>query len=141
MTNTISNQDNVIDSRDVIEWIEELEGERDTLQEAYDEAEDESEEQRIAQNELDAWNTSEEGEELTALKTLAEQGENYCSDWKHGDALIKDSYFNEYMDDLLEDSGDIPKDLPCYLTITVDYDALKQDYMSVDFDGETYWVR
>ena len=45
------------------------------------------------------------------------------------------------MDELLEDIGDIPRDLPCYLKITVDYDALKQDYSSIDIGNETYWYR
>lgn len=55
--------------------------------------------------------------------------------------LIKESYFEEYMDDMLEDCGDIPKNIPPYLTITVDYDALKQDYSEVDFEGDTYYYR
>jgi hypothetical protein len=42
---------------------------------------------------------------------------------------------------LLEDIGDLPKNLPSYLTITVDYDALQMDYTSVEFDGVTYWYR
>ena len=45
------------------------------------------------------------------------------------------------MDEMLEDCGDIPRDLPSYLTIMVDYDALKQDYTALDFDGQTYYVR
>lgn len=45
------------------------------------------------------------------------------------------------MDELLEDIGDIPKDLPCYLTIKVDYVALQQDYSSVEIDDVTYWYR
>ncbi len=45
------------------------------------------------------------------------------------------------MDELLEECGDIPRDLPSYLTITVDYDALKQDYTTIDFDGVTFLIR
>ena len=35
----------------------------------------------------------------------------------------------------------LPKDLPFWMTITYDYDALKQDYTGVDFNGVTYYVR
>lgn len=115
MANAISNTDSTIDSRDVIARIEELR--------ALDELED------------------EEKEELLTLETLAEQGEKYAPDWKYGAQLIHEDYFEEAMDELLEDIGDIPRDLPSYLTITVDYDALKQDYAAIDFDGQTYYVR
>ncbi len=125
---TISNSDNVIDSRDVIARIKELENDREAV-------EDEGKPGRLKE-----WD-NEYGEELTALKALATQAEGYAGDWKYGCALIRDSYFNEYMDQMLEDIGDLPKDLPCYLSITVDYNALQMDYTSVDFDGVTYWVR
>ena len=115
MTNAISNTDNTIDSRDVIARIEELR--------AFEELED------------------EQKEELLALETLAEQGEDYAPDWKYGAQLIHGDYFEEAMDELLEECGDIPRDLPSYLTIMVDYDALKQDYTELDFDGQTYYIR
>lgn len=117
----ITNTDNVIDSRDIIERIEELE-------------------ELIASE-----STSDEFLEYTTeydtLMTLAEECSDYACDWEYGGALIHEDYFEQYMDDMLEDCGDIPKNLPSYLTITVDYDALKQDYTEVDFDGETYYIR
>lgn len=154
MTNVISNTDNTIDSRDVIARIEELEAERGELQAAYEDAVseqiesmDENEIEELKDNRaqaldvLEAFDNSEEGKELAALKALAEQGENYAPDWKYGAQLIHEDYFEEAMDELLEDIGDIPRDLPSYLTITVDYDALKQDYTAIDFDGQTYYIR
>ena len=66
--------------------------------------------------------------------------EQWRGDW-YPVTLIRDSYFEQAMDDLLEECGDIPKDLPCYLTITVDYEALQMDYTSADIDGVTYWYR
>ena len=66
--------------------------------------------------------------------------EQWRGDW-YPITLIRDSYFDQAMDDLLEDCGDLPKDLPCYLTITVDYKALQMDYTSTDIDGVTYWYR
>ncbi len=114
MTNEITNDMDVIDSRDIIERIEELQAiERDT----------------------------EEHEELISLLALAEEGEQYSPDWKYGSTLIHENYFEQYMDEMLEDCGDIPKDIPCYLDITVNYDMLKWDYTELDFDGETYYIR
>jgi hypothetical protein len=45
------------------------------------------------------------------------------------------------MDELLEDIGVLPRDLPSYLKITVDYDALQMDYTSIEIDGASYWYR
>ena len=150
MTNAISNTDNTIDSRDVIARIEELEAEESELQQEIDEKEDQYTPEELTKNPapvivakeaLKEWRESEEGQELIALKALAEQGEDYAPDWEYGAQLIHEYYFEEAMDEMLEDCGDIPKDLPSYLTITVDYDALKMDYTAIDFDGQTYYVR
>lgn len=161
----ITNTDDVIDSRDVISRIEELESEREDLASevkdalaARDEAEtaadmdgeDESSREtfgeavdalRSAESDLETWD-EEKGEELTALKSLASEAEG-CSDWVHGATLIHDAYFPTYAEDLVSDIGDLPCDLPGY--IVIDWEAtannIQQDYMSVDFDGQTYWVR
>lgn len=88
----------------------------------------------------------DEYEELKTLEALLSSlcgyggDEQWEGDW-YPVTLIKDSYFEESMDEMLEDCGDIPKDLPSYLTITVDYDALKQDYSEVEFEGDTYYYR
>ena len=141
MTNVISNTDNTIDSRDVIARIEELEAEREDLRSAMDDHNTDSDAYEEANAALKDFDESEEGEELLALKALAEQGEDYAPDWKYGAQLIHEDYFETAMDEMLEDCGDIPRDLPSYLTITVDYDALKQDYTELDFDGQTYYIR
>lgn len=81
--------------------------------------------------------------ELAALKSLAEQAEGYAADWHHGETLIRESYFTEYAQELCEDIGDLPKDLPHY--IVIDWEAtadnLKFDYTEVNFDGVAYLVR
>lgn len=121
MTTDISNQDDTIDSRDVLARIEELEAVRaDELAEAH-----------IA--------------ELTALKKLADEASPYAPDWHHGCTLIRDSYFADYARDLAEDitQYDSAKERWPYTCIDWEKAAneLKQDYTSVDFDGVTYWVR
>lgn len=120
MSNIPSNTDDVIDSRDVIERIEELEAEN--------------------------WSdlTDEERAELSILRDLAREGENVAADWMYGETLIRDDYFETYARDLAEEIGAIPADLswPLY---SIDWERaaidLLADYSAVDFDGVTYWIR
>lgn len=88
----------------------------------------------------------DEAKELDALTALVEELQGMGGDhqWRgnwYPASLIRDSYFENAMDELLEDIGAIPTDIPCYLSITVDYVALQQDYSSVEVDGVTYWCR
>lgn len=129
MTRTVSNRDDVIDSRDVIERIEEL-------TEAKDNAIEEG------GNAVDAWE-SEYGDELKSLESLADEAAG-CSDWEHGSTLIRDSYFTSYAEEFANDIGRVSGDMEWPLC-HIDWDAaaedLQQDFTSVEFDGVTYWVR
>lgn len=120
MTREISNSDDVIDSRDVIERIEEL---------AAIEATDV---------------TDEELEEYRALVALAAEAKDYAADWEHGETLIRDSYFVKYAQELAEDIGAINTDAG-WPNTCIDWERaaweLRMDYTSVEFDGVTYWVR
>jgi hypothetical protein len=126
----------IIDVRDVIARVEELREHRYNADE-----EDESKVGTSASNLSD-----DEAEELEKLEELLSElcgyggDERWEGDW-YPVTLIKDSYFEEYMDDMLEDCGDLPKNIPAYLKIVVDYDMLKQDYSEVDFEGNTYYYR
>ena len=115
MKATISNEDKVIDSRDIIDRIEELEDTED----------------------------EDEKEELAILTALAEEAEGYAPDWKYGEALIREDYFTDYCQELIEDIGDLPKNIPDYIVINWEETAenLKADYTEVDFDGVTYLIR
>lgn len=120
-TAAISNTDDLIDIENVIARYEELE-----------------------EKEFDK--TEEEKEEFLAMEGLLEacKGNGGDEQWK-GDwypaTLIRDSHFERAMDEMIEDIGDLPKNIPCYLKIEVDYDALQSDYTSIEFDGVTYWCR
>ena len=133
MTNYIDNTQDIINVRDIIDRVEELES---SIQDYENEDGDlELHDEHVSQK--------EELEELRGvLSELAGYGggKQFEGDW-YPITLIHDSYFEIAMDELLEDIGYIPRDLPCYLTITVDYVALQQDYSSVDIGGETYWYR
>jgi len=129
MTNTISNSDNVIDSRDVIDRIEHLTSERDDAVEEGGDA-------------IAAWE-QEYGDELKALEALADEASG-AADWEHGESLIRDSYFTQHAEELANDIGRVNGDLEwplCHIDWEAAAEDLQQDYTSVDFDGVTYWIR
>jgi len=118
MTKEITNSEDIIDSRDVIARIDDLEG----------------------QGELD----EDETAELAALKALAEEASGYAADWQYGEALIRDSYFKEYAQQLADDIGAINADAH-WPNDCIDWDRaareLQMDYTQVDFGGVEYWIR
>lgn len=117
MTDSISNSDDIIDSRSVMARIEEL-------------AEEDNDE--------------DETNELKALLKLQEQCEGY-SDWQDGETLIRDSYFQQYAEQLADDLGLTDNKITAWPYRHIDWkaaaDELKQDYTTVDFDGVDYWIR
>lgn len=129
MSKSIDNREDIIDSRDVIDRIDELSDERDAFLD-----DDESN--------LPEWDNTPEAEELKTLLALQDECEGY-SDWKYGVTLIREDYFTEYAEDLVKDLGELPKDLPSYIENNIDWDGvaedLKYDYTSVDFDGVEYY--
>ena len=146
-----SNSDDVIDSRDVIARIEELQDAKEefVLNESMI-PEDVNpnpswEEVAIASNDAESrWEDTDEGQELKSLLALQDQAEGYASDWKYGESLIRDSYFEDYAKELAEDTGAIDKNLS-WPNNCIDWKQaareLQMDYTSVEFDGVTYWIR
>lgn len=129
----ITNDADILDSRDIESRISDLEESRAASTEYAEE------------NSLpDEWATSEEGEEYAALVALRDEAEGYCPDWRDGAALIRDSYFTEYAKQLADDIGAIDS-AASWPTNCIDWeqaaDELKQDYTAVNFDGVEYWVR
>ena len=139
MSKEINNFADILDSRDIIERIEELEGEQSDLLDGMTCPEDLPEEEREA---FQAWE-DENGEELDDLRKLAEQGED-SPDWEYGETLIRDSYFQGYAEELADDIGAIDRNAKWPLTC-IDWERasreLQSDYFSVDFAGVTYWIR
>ena len=125
---TISNLDDVIDSRDIIERIEELESE---LVSFLEESEENTEE------------NFPEWEELETLRALATECSSLSVDWKCGETLIRYNYWEDYVQEMLEDCGEIPRNLPWYISIDWETtaDHISQDYNLVDFDGVDYYIR
>lgn len=121
MSESISKYDNTIDSRDVDARISELSDmvEEDTIDE-------------------------EEKEELSALLAFKGEAEGYAPDWPYGRALINDDYFTEYAQDLAHNLG-FTDNVGSWLYSCIDWEQaareLQQDYTSVEFDGQTFWVK
>ena len=115
-TTEITNSEDVIDSREIIDRIAYLEDSED----------------------------ADEIEERAALVALAEQAEGYAADWQYGEQLIRDSYFKDYAMELAEDIGAVDANAS-WPNTCIDWDQaareLQMDYTSVEFAGVTYWVR
>ena len=120
---SISNYDDVLDSRDIIERIEELE-----FLDATDGDDTESFSGR---------------DELKSLRTLAAECSSLSADWEYGEVLIRYSYWENYVREMLEDCGDIPNDLPWYIAVDWETtaDNISQDYSIVEFNGIDYYIR
>lgn len=164
---TIDNSQDVMDSRDIIERLEELQGEREVLAgelaaaeecvkyhhpDGVDFAEDaqptEVMEFRRCRDELAKWE-EDNAEELAALEAFCSQLEGY-GDWAHGDSVIRESYFTAYIEELIDDcypdaaksanSGEWP-----YRHMSMDFEAAadeaKADYTEAEFNGVTYLMR
>jgi hypothetical protein len=116
-----SNADDMIDSRDVIARIEYL---RTFVEDNPDH--------------------DDARHELTILETLEDEASGYAADWRHGETLIRDSYFEDYARELAEDIGSIQRDATWpnnHIDWPAAADELKGDYTSVTFDGVDYWIR
>lgn len=146
MAREVDNSQDILDSRDIIARLEELEAD---LQNTYDERLD-TEDGRTFEDWIEsliADNTDLSGDalEYKSLKALCDEAEGYAEDWKYGSTLIRESYFTEYAEELCRDIGDLPKELPSYIECHIDWEGvardIKTDYTEVDFDGVTYYVR
>lgn len=158
--------DNIIDSRDVIERIDELDTAADFAVESEQEeltfclmtksqyreetcawlrslglnrTADETAEEHEADEGLDA----EELAELADLRALRDQAED-CGDWDHGEALIHEDHFQDYARDMAADLGYVHDDRHWPYTC-IDWEQaandLRHDYTAVEFDGDTYYIR
>lgn len=125
MAEEINNSMDIIDSRDVIARIDELESEIESAEEDGEEPDDEM------------------VEELEVLKALADKAGD-SPDWPYGEALIRDSYFEDYAQELAEVIGAIDRGAS-WPNNCIDWEwaarELQHDYIAVDFDGVTYWIR
>lgn len=148
MTN-LNLSDDVIDLRDVIEQFESLESDLVT---AYNLSQDDD--NQVIDSEDDDFREwvlncdEDEAEEFNQLFAILEElkgcggDEQFRGDW-YPITLISESYFTDYCQELVQDIGDLPRDIPSYLAIDWEEtaDNLKVDYSEIDIDGTTYYFR
>ncbi len=63
-----------------------------------------------------------------------------ASEFFSGLTLINSKNFENYMDEFIRDSHEIPE-LPRFMVLTLDYEALKMDYTAVEFRGQTFFTQ
>ena len=83
-------------------------------------------------------------EELAELEALKEEIEtNSDEGFEYGIQLIHENYIDDYLDELLEACGYIPKDLPLWVKIDwrATYDNMKEEYNEIELNGNTFYVR
>ena len=151
---TIYNSDKTIDSRDIIARIEELQAELGevTCEACNGEGEVAAGNDGSPFTECVTCNGAgttqpavdeDAADELAALVALQDEAERCAEDWRHGETLIRDSYFTDYAREMLKDCGTIPRDLPSW--VKIDWEAtarnVRVDYTAVNFYGVTYWIR
>ena len=109
----ITNVDDIIDSRDILEYIEKYKDDKDFE------------------------------EEVKALQDIVDEYcDNYTDgleDLKFGVFFIRDSYFEEYMSDYFFEVNQVDEALECYIDIEAFARDQQYDYDSVNFSGIDYW--
>lgn len=112
----------IIDSRDVIDRIEEL----------------------INDENL----SPAEAEELSLLQELEEKCK-FSPDWIYGETIIQEDAFVNYIEELINDCYPMPREISSgewpWRHMRLDYDAAaeeaKQDYYEFDWNDSTYFIR
>ena len=173
MNQDIDNTQDILNGRDVIERFEELESEREDLVDAISEAQAERDriqreyeevveatiqgdrdgklrdaledaDDSLSEKRTELWRWDEDcAEELKALADFIDEGSD---EWRHGETLIRDSYFEDYARELAEEIGATDEKAAHGWPLNcIDWEQaareLQMDYSGADFNGVTYWYR
>lgn len=144
--NKYDGTDEQIDSRDIIEKIEELTDEFIAATEDGVEP-DEWIDPRDCQMSADDWKlglSDDDAELLAALiKFREEEDGNYDDSFADGVFFIHADDFTDAMKEMCEDVGYLPKDTPDWLVIDWEKtsDNLRADYRESNLRGGEYWAR
>ena len=91
----------------------------------------------------------EESAELTDLKSFLHEAMQYNSDADEGETIIAESYFVDYIKEIIDDCYALPKDLTSgewpYRHITINYEAAAEearaDYAELTFRGRNFYIQ
>lgn len=112
------------------------------LMEMHDKQIDETEIEGIkyTDEEIAAIFTEDDYAELEALQAIHDECSGY-GDFDDGTTLIRDTVMDTYLAEQMEEVYPaFFEDVPDCLYVEIDYDALKADYITVEFKGSTYWI-
>jgi hypothetical protein len=127
--------DNVVNKQDIEDRLSELEDERDSFME--DTGFDEIEQPAEWEESLATWEAHQpEGQEWRMLTDIIEE-------IGHADYLVAEDYFEDYVKEMLQDCGDVPRELPWY--VEIDWEAtadnIKGDYGTIEIEGKDWYYR
>lgn len=155
MDNPISNT--VTDSRDLIEYKEELE--QEILYAYIDWAKEHNEYNEAEPLEIpESYEEIEFLDEEAFIQTCEElilehqdvtdfcnELEDYSGDFHYGAAIIHENHFEEYCEEFIKDCGYIDDNIPRIIENNIDYkgiaDDMEFDYTRVEFQGDEYLIR
>jgi hypothetical protein len=132
----------IIDVRDIIERVEELQDDREDYMKPNRDG-------HLTMIGAD-WvaDNPEQAIELATMQAILADlkgnggDEHWDGDW-YPVTLIRDSHFIDYAQELCEDIGDVPRNLPHYIAIDWEVTArnIRMDYTPTEIGGVTYWYR
>ena len=110
----------------------------------YDDMTDTFEDIRLDEEEIESWRDNWQTE-LEVIEDINELENSVGTEWSYGVTLIDEDDFQDYCEELVSDIGDLPKDLPSYISNNIDWEGvaedLKVDYTEVEFRGTSYLYR
>lgn len=137
---------NILDTRDLSKRREELKEEilNSFLENFphYQEMTDYFEDIRFEEEEIESWKEDFE-DELKEIEEIDAIENELGSEFKYGVTLVDVDDFEEYVEDLLDELGYIPKDFPSWIKIDwkATVDNVSQDYIEVEYQGNSYLGR
>ena len=136
----------VLDTRDLIERRDELkEGILNSFLETfehYKERTESFEDILFEEEEIQEWKEDWE-DDLQEIDQIDKIEYTLGNEFEYGVTLVREDYWEEYVEDLLIEIGYLPKDLPCWIEIDWASTAynVKKDYEEVLYQGDTYLGR
>ena len=95
---------------------------------------------RFEEEEIQSW-VEDWKDLLNSIREIDELEDEVGNEFEYGAILIEEDDFEDYCQELVEDTGD----LPSYISNNIDWSGvaedLKVDYSEVDFRGGTYLFR
>lgn len=110
----------------------------------YEDMTDTFEDIRLDEEEIESWRDNWQTE-LEVIEAINELENSVGSEWSCGVTLIDEDDFQDYCEELVSDIGDLPKDLPSYISNNIDWEGVAEDlkvgYSEATFRGTTYLYR